>query len=206
MASTDSSRIGNLDRDIAGTVCLVAVLPLLGPLFALPLRQRTDRSRRRLIFFICVVLLSLYPFGSCASTPPAHKADRWMTEEDALALGRVCPGGLTVMSYDFDLRLVGELMSLIFGVAATWLAYLSKSSPFQEWRVESWQRALCCAPIAMAAFIGIPLVYLFWRLRGAQGVIADVVEGEYYVLNEWGYGQVMAITVFAPVGVAMLCG
>jgi len=48
-----------------------------------------------------------------------------------------------------------------------------------------------------------PLLWGFWRLRGLQRALAKTLGG-YYEGDEWGFGQVMAITIFVPIFVEML--
>lgn len=205
MASKDSFLVGGQDRQTAGIASVVATLPLLGPLWVLPLRQR-ERRWQRLIFALFVVLLSVYPFASYSGSANLHKIDGLMTDEEAGALGRLCPSG-AIVAKDGDLaflcRLFGFLWSCILTIIATFpLCFCSIPSPFRKGRVEVWTRVRCCFPMAVTACLGIALVYALLRQRGLQSAMA----GEYYALNEWGYGQVMAITVFAPVGVEMLFG
>lgn len=77
-----------------------------------------------------------------------------------------------------------------------------------KWLVDSlaqlcrrrWAR--CClvgVPFCLAA----PLLWGFWRLRSLQEQLALAVRG-HYEGNDWGFGQVMAIAVFAPVVAEML--
>lgn len=210
MASKDSFLVGVQDREIAGIASVVATLPLLGPLWVLPLRQR-ERGRQRVVFALCVVFLSVYPFVSYEGEihVSRDKIDGSMTEEEALALGQLCPSG-AIASNDpglsFFCRAFGVFSSCCLTIIATYSLWFSNQSPFRKGRVKVSTRVRCCFPMAVAASLGIPLVYAFWRQRGLQSAMAGVVGDEYYVLNEWGYGQVMAITVFAPVGVEVLFG
>lgn len=209
MASKDSFRVGGQDRQTAGLASVVATLPLLGPLWVLPLRQR-ERRRQRLIFALFVVLLSVYPFASYTGVTKPHKIDGLMTEEEARALGQLCPSGAMAskdVALSFLCRVFGFLWSCILTIITAFpLCCCSNSSPFRKGRVGVWTMVRCCFQMAVAACLGIALVYAFLRQRGLQSAMAGRVGGEYYVLNEWGYGQVMAITVFAPVGVEMLFG
>lgn len=58
---------------------------------------------------------------------------------------------------------------------------------------------LVVVPLCLA----IPLLWGFWRLRGIQGQLAVTARG-FYEGNDWGFGQVLAIAIFAPVGAEML--
>ncbi|KAK1826574.1 hypothetical protein QBC39DRAFT_364171, partial [Podospora conica] len=215
----DSPPIGTLDQQIASIGYMVALLPLFGPLAVLPQRQRADRRRQRLVFVTCVVLLSIYPFGRYfiidAPLPSwTAAAGDAMTREDEQALKSLCYDGVRALSrfesvMVFVLRVCGQVPLLVFTLGAWVLYYIlpgrnSELSSARERRVEAGIKVWCCAAIVVPACLGIPLVYAFWRLRGVQSALAGVVGGGYYQLNEWGYGQVMAVTVFAPVGVEML--
>jgi len=65
---------------------------------------------------------------------------------------------------------------------------------------KKWAQSLLVAtPFGLA----VPLLWGFWRLRGIQRRLSLTVRG-YYEGNDWGFGQVMAIAIFAPVGAEML--
>ncbi|KAK1753854.1 hypothetical protein QBC47DRAFT_414784 [Echria macrotheca] len=64
----------------------------------------------------------------------------------------------------------------------------------------TWVRILLAlVPLGLA----VPLLWGFWRLRGVQSRLAVAAKG-HYEGNDWGFGQVMAIAVFVPVGAEML--
>jgi len=57
--------------------------------------------------------------------------------------------------------------------------------------------------VAVPLCLGAGLMWAFWMLRKLQQQLASTAGGSYEG-NEWGFGQVMAITVFVPVGAEML--
>jgi hypothetical protein len=58
---------------------------------------------------------------------------------------------------------------------------------------------LLVAPVCLAA----PLLWGFWRIRTLQTQLATAT-GRVYEGNDWGFGQVMAITIFVPVAAEMI--
>lgn len=58
---------------------------------------------------------------------------------------------------------------------------------------------LLLVPLAL----GAPLLWGFWRLRGLQGQLARAA-GEQDEGGDWSFGQVVAITIFLPVGAEMV--
>jgi hypothetical protein len=58
---------------------------------------------------------------------------------------------------------------------------------------------LLVVPVCLAA----PLLWGFWRIRTLQTQLA-MATGREYEGDEWGFGQVMAITIFVPVAAEMI--
>ena len=58
---------------------------------------------------------------------------------------------------------------------------------------------LLVVPVCLAA----PLLWGFWRIRTLQTQLS-MTTGREYEGNDWGFGQVMAITIFVPVAVEMI--
>ncbi|KAK4208405.1 hypothetical protein QBC37DRAFT_353696, partial [Rhypophila decipiens] len=57
--------------------------------------------------------------------------------------------------------------------------------------------------VVVAFCLTVPLLWGFFRLRDIQTSLALAVGGSYEG-NDWGFGQIMAIAVFSPVGAEML--
>lgn len=55
----------------------------------------------------------------------------------------------------------------------------------------------------LPCWLTAPLFWGFWRLRSIEKQLAETTVG-HYTGNDWGFGQVMAVTIFVPVVVEML--
>lgn len=86
-----------------------------------------------------------------------------------------------------------------------------QGGPFRQGIRALCQRVsrVCQQPAVMYVMIIVPLclaaglMWAFWMLRTLQQQLASTAGGPYDG-DEWGFGQVMAITVFVPVGAEML--
>jgi hypothetical protein len=150
-----------------------------------------------------------------------------ISKEEWWAVHGLCFGGATALSSAellmlFLCQLIGIGLVFIFGVVAV-LFRRPRDKPSSSSQEEGGglphggeeslegKRVLACdmrfavSCISLLVQVGLagPLLYGFWRLWLLQAALADVVGGN-YELNKWGFGQVMAITVFVPVKVEML--
>ena len=73
-------------------------------------------------------------------------------------------------------------------------------------RVNRWfseRPALAAAPLLVVVGLAAPMLWAIFDLRGLQKELADST-GVGYAGNEWGFGQIVSIVLFVPVGVAMV--
>lgn len=75
-----------------------------------------------------------------------------------------------------------------------------RQSQQSTWMIGIVRGMLLLVPISLA----VPLLWGFWRLRELQGQLAVANTGGQGEAGDWGFGQVMAITIFLPVGVEMV--
>ena len=69
----------------------------------------------------------------------------------------------------------------------------------------SWFRKLGHIVLLLCPlFLSIPLIFGIFRLRDVQKALAKATKSAYFD-NEWGFGQVVAVVVFAPVNLDMIC-
>ncbi|KAL1835671.1 hypothetical protein VTJ49DRAFT_6254 [Mycothermus thermophilus] len=61
-----------------------------------------------------------------------------------------------------------------------------------------WRPPIVFAVLAVPMCLAAPLLWGFWRLRTLQMQLTQAT-GENYEGDDWGFGQVMAVTVFVPV-------
>ncbi|KAM7214245.1 hypothetical protein V8F06_010362 [Rhypophila decipiens] len=82
------------------------------------------------------------------------------------------------------------------------LAFTERSVKRMSELVEDnvWARVFL---VVVAFCLTVPLLWGFFRLRDIQTSLALAVGGSYEG-NDWGFGQIMAIAVFSPVGAEML--
>lgn len=128
-------------------------------------------------------------FGQNFLTPKDHKTIRAFQLLASLSVvlfttGALLPSGLRRLNDNFGRHAVRDQIS----------AKLDRIIRF----VRDENRWLQYVLIAVPTLLAAPLLWGFFRLRTLQGELSSRAVG-HYEANEWGFGQVMAITIFLPV-------
>ncbi|GAB1320019.1 hypothetical protein MFIFM68171_10229 [Madurella fahalii] len=194
-----------------------------------------DKRVYRLCLFYIAVLASVYPFFSesvrtWAPTQIGESAGdggvTYVDEDEWDALGRACFGTLEYLTEkDYTIlgafQMVASLFIILFSICTLvppvlrrlnydryggdspvlkpMTAFCNKAS--HACQQSPLKYVLLATPVCLAA----PLLWGFWKLRTLQKELATAT-GKDYEGNEWGFGQVIAITIFVPVGVEMIFG
>lgn len=61
-----------------------------------------------------------------------------------------------------------------------------------------WSPPVVFAVLLLPLGLGVAVLWGIWRLRTLQMQLATGI-GENYEGDDWGFGQVMAVTIFVPV-------
>ncbi len=195
-------------------------------------KETQDKQAYRHCLFCIAVLASVYPFFSqtVRNWAPTQigegRGDGGVTYVDKSEwdiVGRVCVGTLQYLTERENtilgaFQMVASLFVILFTIcilvppALRRLNYrYGEDSPVRQRMTAFCNRALqacqqsglkyvlLAVPVGLAA----PLLWGFWRIRTLQRQLATAT-GRYYEGNDWGFGQVMAITIFVPVGAEMI--
>ncbi|KAH8661677.1 hypothetical protein BGZ60DRAFT_433479 [Tricladium varicosporioides] len=212
--------IGAFTTQITWAIAVLSMLPLLYPLVALESLTKS-RSRYRLFLFSCCWLLSFYPFVSLmmGSFAPSQigegKGDGGRTDiryEEWEKLTTLCLTGINTLTSREEMipAAVGVASSLVVTIyALIRLAYCILSnfstsvpsllhSKISTLLTTRRQIYLIFSWILIVLSLTIPQFWGVWRLRGIQNSLADATRNT-YVDNQWTFGQVVAVMIFAPV-------
>jgi len=231
---TKTTSFGDYEVTIAGVVSVLCLIPLIPPLILLSAATPSIRTRRtyRLLLFALAVTPSTGPFleQSIRNFGPSEigegKGDggkTYVTDKEWGAINTLCFGGIvyTTDNEDYILsifQMAGSLFVFLFTVGFSIPTILQQiryvfgeENPFQQrfggwvdWASGiCWLRAMRWALLGLPFCLAVPLLWGFWRLRGLQAQLSASMGAEYRA-DEWGFGQVMAITVFVPVAAEMV--
>jgi hypothetical protein len=197
------------------------MLPLIYPMFVLRYTDK-ERGNYRLFLFSGCWLLFFYNFisqmigdfspsqigqGAGEGGTTIIKTDEWNT------LTYLCLGGVNYLSPAEQKTLsgfgaAGSIIVATYGLLT--LLWFITTRRFLE-SAKEIRRKLCSVfpetrwkEYAILCFnIAVPLLTIpqFWgvlRLRGIQKALADATSN-IYVDNQWTFGQVVAVMIFAPV-------
>ncbi|KAH6662986.1 hypothetical protein B0J14DRAFT_281612 [Halenospora varia] len=212
--------IGGFTTQITWAIAVLSMLPLLYPLVALE-SLAEGRSGYRLFLFSCCWFLSFYPFVSLmmGSFAPSQigegKGDGGRTDiryEEWEKLTTLCLTGIDTLTSREEMipTAFGAASSLIITIyALIRLIYCIPSNfsavvpPFLRNKISTLlttrrQTYFILSWILVFLSLTIPQFWGVWRLRGIQNALADATSNT-YVDNQWTFGQVVAVMIFAPV-------
>lgn len=214
---------GGFTMQITWAVAVICILPLLYPL-CIPEPNQVIRKRKnyRLFLFCTSWLPFCYTFisqmiGDFAPTQVGKGAGAGgvtiITSEEWDALTALCLTGVETLS-DKEQKVLscfGAAASILVSayglLSVIWLIGMRQwpeqlkdlckrvSLPFRE-----QQRAMCLIGISavLIPLLTIPQLWGIVRLRGMQKTLSDA-SGSAYADNQWTFGQVTAVMLFAPV-------
>lgn len=213
--------LGGLTVQITWSVALLCMLPLLYPMFILSYTDR-DRTNYRLFLICGCWLLFFYPFisqmigdfgpsqigrGAGPGGATIITADEWNT------LTSLCLSGVEYLSAAeqkvlSDFGAAGSIAISTYGLVSLLWFIMTKKFPEQEKAIrhkfssafpqkERKRYTLGCLTI-LILLLTIPQLWAVLRLRGIQKGLANAT-GDVYVDNQWTFGQVVAVMIFAPV-------
>ncbi|KAK4461510.1 hypothetical protein QBC42DRAFT_347186 [Cladorrhinum samala] len=211
-------------------LCPVALLPFINNR---EVKKRASYRLALFTFTVCVSLYPFYSRSilNFAETQigegKGEGGATYATDAEWAAVTRACfgPGGRVVLTERGHeiiraFQLLASLSVVLFTVGALVPPGLRRLNdnygrhPARDWIGEKvggitrfvreennrWLRyVLITVPTLLAA----PLVWGFFRLRSLQCQLSSRTAG-HYEANEWGFGQVMAITIFLPVVVEVI--
>jgi hypothetical protein len=213
--------LGGLTVQITWAVALLCMLPLLYPMFILGYTDR-PRTNYRLFLFCGCWLLFLYifisqmigDFGPSQIGPGAGPgeattilADEWNN------LTSLCLSGVAYLSVEEqkvlgDFGAAGSIIISTYGLSCLLWFITTRQFPKQEKAIrhrlssifpENGQKRymIGCLNIVIP-LLTIPQLWGVLRLRAIQKGLASATGGV-YVDNQWTFGQVVAVMIFAPV-------
>ncbi|KAM0420668.1 hypothetical protein ACHAPT_011584 [Fusarium lateritium] len=193
--------------------------------------NRDVRHNARLLLFSVTIALSFFPFLSrCihgfGPSPIGTGSNKKVDPEDWGKVEKMCfPGGFSDLKKDptwkalTGLELTASLITYLF---ALWLLSglpntryipnedtkgykgVEKVLSWRE-RVAGWfedRRFYAIVPLLAIIGLTIPLVVMIFTLRDLQKELSDDM-GQTYEGDNWGFGQIVSIVLFVPVGVDM---
>lgn len=208
--------LGGLTTQITWSVALFCMLPLLWPMAILYHIDKENRHYRLFLFCACWLLL-FYTFISqmigVYGPDQIGAPDGVIDRPDWNKLTRLCLSEVHVLSKKENALLngfgaAGSILIITYGVvyllwfiAQRWweekaLDFRKKVSP-QTWRPHR-ERLMIMGLTVVVITLSIPQLWGILRLRGIQADLAKSTRSE-YVDNEWTFGQVVAVMLFAPV-------
>ncbi|KAK4447790.1 hypothetical protein QBC34DRAFT_381924 [Podospora aff. communis PSN243] len=192
---------------------------------------RARRSYRLTIFAVTVAPFTYIFFEQCIRNFGPSQIGEGQGEggktlisgAEWAAITDLCFGGVEYVTGNEDyilsvFQLMGSLFVFLFIIGFSVPAILQQVRDVYgegnavEQKVGGWVergaevcrlRAVRGVLLSLPCFLSVPLLWGFWRLRDLQGQLAASM-GVDYEGNEWSFGQVMAITVFVPVGAEMI--
>ncbi|KAK1655822.1 hypothetical protein BDP81DRAFT_388712 [Colletotrichum phormii] len=223
---------GANEAQIALAVSVVCILPLLYPIALSPLdlfhpeserqaqqnsRKLQQRQRRQrdfsLVLFALVCVLFFYPFLSqCIHNwAPLRVGEgnggdgkTYLTEEEWERIRDMCFGKVNnfTVSEHWALAVCEIIASLLIFLFMLWHAMelgIRRIAGVGESESGPGSALLLFVPL----FFGCALLWCIFRLRSIQAAAASNMGSE-YAGNDWGFGQIVGIIIFAPVPTEML--
>jgi hypothetical protein len=213
--------LGGLTVQITWAVALLCMLPLLYPMFILEYTDR-EKSNYRLFLFCGCWLLFFYTFisqmigdfgpsqigqGAGGGGTTIITTDEWNT------LTSLCLSGVKYLSVAeqrvlSDFGAAGSTIISAYGLLCLLWFIMAQQFPKQANAIRQKASSLLpessrrrymigCLNIAVP-LLTIPQLWGVLRLRGIQKGLANVTSNV-YVDNQWTFGQVVAVMIFAPV-------
>jgi hypothetical protein len=190
-------------------------------------KNSRDKQAYRKCLFCIAVLASVYPFLSQAvrTWAPTQIGDgrgdggvTYVDTHDWDIVGKVCFGTLEYLTERENttigaFQMVASLFIFLFSISILVPPALRRLSYRygEDHPVRKPMTAFCnnvsrtfrqsplnYVLLAVPVCLGAPLLWGFWRIRTLQTHLA-MATGRQYEGNDWGFGQVMAITLFVPV-------
>jgi hypothetical protein len=220
--------LGGLTVQITWAVALLCMLPLLYPLIILGYTDKDKRSYRFFLFCGCWILFfytfisqMVGDFGpSQVGQGKGSGGTTIITNDEYAALTNLCLTGVQILSPaeskvldafgaagSIIVTLYGLLYLLWFiavrqfpnlpkGIDKRTELYMTKEKK-QKFYAQSDKIALRTL-IVLIPILAIPQFWGVFRLRNIQKSLAGATSNA-YTDNQWTFGQVVAVTIFAPV-------
>jgi hypothetical protein len=213
--------LGGLTVQIAWAVALLCMLPLLYPMVVLEYTKK-EKSNYRFFLFCGCWILYLYVFvsqmvGYFAPSQVGQGAGpsgtTIITTEDwnsvtSLCLNDTQPLSKTEQTVLSAFGAAGSILVSLYGlVYLVWFIIQRQSHRQARWirsKVRSIPNRYRTSTVAIRGLVVlIPILTIpqFWgviRLRGVQKALAKSTNNP-YTDNQWTFGQVVAVMIFAPV-------
>jgi hypothetical protein len=213
--------LGGLTTQITWAIALLCMLPLLYPMVILGYIDKA-RSGYRLFLFCGCWLLFFYTFisqmiGVFAPTQIGEGAGEGgttiITDEQWSKLTTLCLKDVNTLTEKEQkvLSSFGAAGSIVisiygFGYLLGFIAkrqWQEKTEVFQRkisshLQKRNWERHLIRSWILLILVLTVPQIWGVLRLREIQKALARAT-GNFYVDNQWTFGQVVAVMLFAPV-------
>jgi hypothetical protein len=213
--------LGGLTVQITWAVALLCMLPLLYPMFILSYMDR-ERSNYRLFLFCGCWLLFFYTFisqmigdfgpsqigrGAGGGGATIITTDEW-DSLTSLCLAEVNSLSAVEQSVLSDFGAAGSTAISTYGLLCLIWYITTKRFPKQakalrqklssvSSETQRRQYTLVCLNIVVP-LLTIPQLWGVLRLRGIQKGLSNATNNV-YVDNQWTFGQVVAVMIFAPV-------
>ncbi|KAK4160732.1 hypothetical protein QBC43DRAFT_112034 [Cladorrhinum sp. PSN259] len=190
------------------------------------------RTSHRLTLFTITVILFCYPFVSQSTHNFAETqigegkgkgGATYVSDYDWDKVAGICYARLSRRDHNIirAFQLLASLSILLFAIGVlvpAGLRRLKHNFPEKNARWEkagaklddasrlftskdaAWLRYIL---IFVPTLLAVPLFWGFWKLRTIQKNLSEMTRGTYEG-DEWGFGQVMAITIFLPVAAEMI--
>jgi hypothetical protein len=212
---------GGLTVQITWAVALLCMLPLLCPMLLLEYTHKKGSNYRLFLFCGCWLLFCyafmsqmIGDYGPGQIGPDAGLGQpNAATNEEWNKLNSVCLAGVSYLSPREQKVLEGfgaAGSSLVIACGLTCLIWFivkrqgpKRAQDFQEkvlplLREERRARYLVWCLIAIILTLSIPQLRGILRIRGIQQELSNVTSSV-YTDNQWSFGQVVAVMLFAPV-------
>lgn len=216
--SISANGLGGYTTQITWCIALLSLLPLIGTMAALDI-ENTNKSSYRLFLFLVCWMLFFYSFvsqmigyyspnqigeGRGEGGTTIISTENWDRLED-LCLVNV--NRLTTSEQNIISRFgaTGSIIVTVYGLIR--LLWYITSGLFPELtarpyarKTKRWFESRKAILVWCAVFIliAVPQFWAVFRLRGIQRALARNTNNT-YTDNEWTFGQVVAVMLFAPV-------
>ncbi|CZR57808.1 uncharacterized protein PAC_07697 [Phialocephala subalpina] len=217
--------LGGFTVQITWAVALLCMLPLLYPMVVLTYID-SEKNNYRLFLFCGCWLLFFYTFisqmiGNFGPTQIGTGAGGGgvtiITTDEWDTLTTLCLTGVKPLS-NAEQRVLsgfgaaGSLLVTLYGLALIlWFigerllpdhAETMKKRTTSFISKEQWRIYIITIVLVLVPTLTIPQFWGLLRLRGIQKALANAT-GNAYVDNQWTFGQVVAVMLFAPVATGM---
>lgn len=213
--------LGGLTVQITWAVALLCMLPLLYPMLILQYTERKRSNYRFFLFCSCWVLF-FYTFvsqmiGYFGPTQVGQGAGPGgttvITTEEMNALTSLCLSEANALTNTEQTILsgfgaAGSIIISLYGLLhLLWFIIQRQSRRQAKWFHGQFQTIpakyrssafLIRSVVVLIPILSIPLFWGLMRLRGIQKALANSTSNA-YTDNQWTFGQVVAVMIFAPV-------